>query len=369
MSNGTLASFLFGESKLNWHCRKQIALGIARGLLYLHEDCSSQIIHCDIKPENVLLDDTFTARIAEFGLAKLLRTDQTRTITAIRGTRGYVAPEWFKALPITVKVDVYSYGILLLEIICCRKNFEAEATNENEMILADWAYDCYNQRKLHLLLDSDEEAMDDMRKMEKCVMTALWCIQQDPSLMMFGSKVRDLNKFLEQTYESAEKCLKTNYYGIKQMSKALIRLLQKSDSPKMVNVSSNIGRLKLLTHQKARDELGDVEGLTEEKVDKVVEEFLTDAKENLVETNGWPINFSAYNVSKAALNAYTRVLAKNHPNIAINAVGPGYTSTDLNFNLGGHSVEEGAKGPVKLALSPEGGPSGLYFDQLEVSSF
>ncbi|XP_062025583.1 salutaridine reductase-like [Rosa rugosa] len=186
---------------------------------------------------------------------------------------------------------------------------------------------------------------------------------------MFGSKVRDLNKFLEQTYESAEKCLKTNYYGIKQMSKALIRLLQKSDSPKMVNVSSNIGRLKLLTHQKARDELGDVEGLTEEKVDKVVEEFLTDAKENLVETNGWPINFSAYNVSKAALNAYTRVLAKNHPNIAINAVGPGYTSTDLNFNLGGHSAEEGAKGPVKLALSPEGGPSGLYFDQLEVSSF
>ncbi|KAM5572675.1 salutaridine reductase-like [Rosa sericea] len=185
---------------------------------------------------------------------------------------------------------------------------------------------------------------------------------------MFGSKVGDLNKFLEQTYEGAEKCLKTNYYGVKQMSKALIRLLQKSDSPKMVNVSSNI-KLKLLTHQKARDELGDVEGLTEEKVDKVVEDFLKDAKENLVEANGWPINFSAYNVSKAALNAYTRVLAKNHPNIAINAVGPGFTSTDLNFNLGSHSVEEGAKGPVKLALSPEGGPSGLYFDQLEVSPF
>ncbi|PRQ35218.1 putative protein kinase RLK-Pelle-SD-2b family transcription factor WD40-like family [Rosa chinensis] len=190
MSNGTLASFLFGE--------KQIALGIARGLLYLHEDCSSQIIHCDIKPENVLLDDTFTARIADFGLAKLLGTDQTRTITAIRGTKGYVAPEWFKALPITVKVDVYSYGILLLEIICCRKNFEVEATDENEMILADWAYDCYNQRKLHLLLDGDDEAMDDIRKVEKCVMTALWCIQQDPSLR---PTMKDVTQMLEGTVE------------------------------------------------------------------------------------------------------------------------------------------------------------------------
>ncbi|PRQ17765.1 putative salutaridine reductase (NADPH) [Rosa chinensis] len=168
-------------------------------------------------------------------------------------------------------------------------------------------------------------------------------------ILMFGSKAGDLKKHLEQTYERAEKCLKTNYYGIKQMSKATIRLLQKSGSPKMVNVSSIGGQLK--------------------KVDKVVEEFLKDAKENLVEANDWPINFSAYVVSKAAMNAYTRVLAKSHPEIAINAVSPGYTSTDMTFNVGGHSVEEGAKGPVKLALSPEGGPSSLYFDQLEVSSF
>ncbi|PRQ17760.1 putative salutaridine reductase (NADPH) [Rosa chinensis] len=186
---------------------------------------------------------------------------------------------------------------------------------------------------------------------------------------MFGSKAGDLKKHLEQTYERAEKCLKTNYYGIKQMSKATIRLLQKSGSPKMVNVSSIGGQLKRVTHQKARDELGDVQGLTEEKVDKVVEEFLKDAKENLVEANGWPTNFSAYVVSKAAMNAYTRVLAKSHPEIAINAVSPGYTSTDMTFNVGRHFVEEGAKGPVKLALSPKGGPSSLYFDQLEVSSF
>ncbi|PRQ35240.1 putative protein kinase RLK-Pelle-SD-2b family [Rosa chinensis] len=80
MSNGSLASFLFGESRPNWNSRSQIALGVSEGLFYLHE-CSSQIVHCDIKPQNILLDDSFTARISNFGLAELLRTDQTPTTT------------------------------------------------------------------------------------------------------------------------------------------------------------------------------------------------------------------------------------------------------------------------------------------------
>ncbi|XP_024172198.1 G-type lectin S-receptor-like serine/threonine-protein kinase LECRK2 [Rosa chinensis] len=189
MSNGSLASFLFGKSRPNWYRRKEIALGTARGLLYLHEECSNQIIHCDIKPQNILLDDSFTARISDFGLAKLLKTDQTRTTTGIRGTKGYVAPEWFKNMPITTKVDVYSYGILLLEIIFCRKYFEAEAENEQQMILADWAYDCYAEKKLQLLLENDDEAMHDIDKMEKYVMIALWCIQEDPSLRPTAKKL------------------------------------------------------------------------------------------------------------------------------------------------------------------------------------
>ncbi|CAL8998544.1 unnamed protein product [Prunus brigantina] len=188
MSNGSLASFLFGESMPNWYQRRQIALGIARGLLYLHEECSSQIVHCDIKPQNILLDDYFTARISDFGLAKLLRLDQTRSMTAIRGTRGYVAPEWFRSVPITVKVDVYSYGILLLEIIFRRKHFEEVAGNEDEMILADWAYDCYMQKKLHQLFENDEE-INDINEMEKYVTIAIWCIQEDPSLRPTMKKV------------------------------------------------------------------------------------------------------------------------------------------------------------------------------------
>jgi serine/threonine protein kinase len=200
MSNGSLASFLFGESKPNWYQRKQIALGTARGLLYLHEECSNQIIHCDIKPQNILLDDTFTARIADFGVAKLLKTDQTRTSTRIRGTKGYVAPEWFKRLPVTVKVDVYSYGIVLLEIVCCRKNFEAQALAENQMILADWAYDCYRQKKLHLLLQNvdDDQAMDGIKKLEKYLMIAFWCIQEDPSVR---PTIKQVTQMLEGTVE------------------------------------------------------------------------------------------------------------------------------------------------------------------------
>jgi (+)-neomenthol dehydrogenase len=124
-----------------------------------------------------------------------------------------------------------------------------------------------------------------------------------------------------------------------------------------------------ISNENARKALGDVDGLTEEKVDKVAEGFLEDFKENLIETNGWPPNCSAYFVSKAVLNAYARILARMYPKIAINAVHPGYVSTDINHNTGNLTVEEGAKGPVMLALMPEGGPSGLFFYETTVSTF
>lgn len=181
LSNGTLASFLFGDVKLSWNQRTQIAFGIARGLLYLHDECSTQIIHCDIKPQNILLDEHYDARIADFGLAKLLSLDQSQTFTAIRGTKGYVAPEWFRNMLITVKVDVYSFGVLLLEIICCRRSVDTEV-GEERAILTDWAYDCYQGGMMHALVENDEEALNDMKKLERFVMVAIWCIQEDPNL-------------------------------------------------------------------------------------------------------------------------------------------------------------------------------------------
>ncbi|OVA20877.1 Protein kinase domain [Macleaya cordata] len=189
MSNSNLAKHLFEISKPDWNQRIQIATCIARGLMYLHEECNTQIIHCDIKPQNILLDDNFTARISDFGLAKLLMNEQTRTRTGIRGTKGYVAPEWFRNTPVTVKVDVYSFGVMLLEIICCRKSVELELGEEEKTILTDWAYDCYREGKLQDLVENDGDAMNDMRRLERLVMIAIWCIQEEPSLRPSMKKV------------------------------------------------------------------------------------------------------------------------------------------------------------------------------------
>ncbi|XP_028787671.1 G-type lectin S-receptor-like serine/threonine-protein kinase LECRK3 [Neltuma alba] len=183
MSNGTLADILFGKFKPEWNLRVNLALGIARGLLYLHEECDTPVIHCDIKPQNILIDAHLRAKISDFGLAKLLSFDQSRTQTMIRGTRGYVAPEWFKNVPVTPKVDVYSYGVMLLEMICCRRNVEMDMDKEEEgeAILTDWAYDCYVEGRIDILVKNVEEAMAD-RRLKKWVMIALLCIQENPEV-------------------------------------------------------------------------------------------------------------------------------------------------------------------------------------------
>ncbi|PRQ35337.1 putative protein kinase RLK-Pelle-SD-2b family [Rosa chinensis] len=162
LSNGTLASFLFGDEKPSWRQRMEIACGVAKGLLYLHEECTTQIILCDIKPQNILLDDNYIAWISDFGLAKLLMTNQSKTHTAIRGTKGYVAPEWFRNTAIATKVDVSSFGVVLPEIICCRRSS---------------------------VLDHEVDALEGEMKLEETVMIALWCIQEDPSLRPTMRKV------------------------------------------------------------------------------------------------------------------------------------------------------------------------------------
>ncbi|CAK7328191.1 unnamed protein product [Dovyalis caffra] len=189
LSNGSLASLLFGDLKPSWHQRTQIAMGIGKGLLYLHDECSTQIIHCDIKPQNILLDGSYNARISDFGLAKILMLNQTHTETNIRGTKGYVAPEWLRSTPITVKVDVYSFGVMLLEIISCRRSVNIEIGENDREILTYWAYDCFLGGTLDALVEDDPEALSDRKRLERYVMIALWCIQEDPSLRPSMKKV------------------------------------------------------------------------------------------------------------------------------------------------------------------------------------
>ncbi|KAM7497580.1 hypothetical protein LguiA_021994 [Lonicera macranthoides] len=190
MSNGNLASFLFGVSKQSWNLRTRIAKGIARGLLYLHDECTTQIIHCDIKPQNVLFDDYYNAKISNFGLATLLMVDESQIKIAIRGTKGYVAPEWFKNIPVIAKVDVYSFGVLLLEIVLCRQSIDMSA--DGREILSDWVWDCFQEGKLVALVENDVEALNDMKILERYVMVGLWCIQEDPFLRPSMRKVTQM---------------------------------------------------------------------------------------------------------------------------------------------------------------------------------
>ncbi|GLT84548.1 hypothetical protein SLE2022_027720 [Rubroshorea leprosula] len=172
-----------------------------------------------------------------------------------------------------------------------------------------------------------------------------------------------------QTYELTEECFNTNYFGAKRMSETFIPFLQLSDSPRIVNVSSSMGRLKNVSNEWAKSILSDAENLTEERVDEVLNKYLKDFKEGSLEAQGWPAFMSAYTLSKAAMNAYTRILAKKHPSFCINCVCPGFVKTDINYNTGALTVEEGAQGPVRLVLLPNGAPSGLFFYRLEESEF
>ncbi|CAH1415553.1 unnamed protein product [Lactuca virosa] len=163
---------------------------------------------------------------------------------------------------------------------------------------------------------------------------SFWSIDL-PSEVLVG-KPKQSKKAVTQTFEGAQKCLETNYYGAKHVAQALLPLLLKSTSPKIVNVSSKLGQLENVQDENARKILSNVSG---------------------------------YIMSKAALNAYTRILAKEFPSISANAVSPGFVATDMTYFKGTSTVEEGARGPVRLALISDGGPSGQYFWTTEKSTF
>jgi serine/threonine protein kinase len=187
MPNGSLDKALFGGAAapaLSWRARFQIALGAARGLLYLHEGCRDCIIHCDIKPENILLDKDLVPKVADFGLAKLLARDFSRVLTTVRGTIGYLAPEWISGVPITAKADVYSYGMVLLEIVSGRRNARCWPATEQDPSLSGYfplvaARKVSQGEALDGLLDERLHGDADPRELERACRVACWCVQDD----------------------------------------------------------------------------------------------------------------------------------------------------------------------------------------------
>ncbi|KAJ0866150.1 putative protein kinase RLK-Pelle-SD-2b family [Helianthus annuus] len=181
MSNGSLDRWIYHgvrEHVLEWKCRKKIILDVAKGLAYLHEECRQKIIHLDIKPQNILLDSDFNAKVSDFGLSKLIDRNQSQVMTTMRGTPGYLAPEWLSSV-ITEKVDVYSFGIVLLEILCGRKNFDRSQPEESWLLLSVFQK-CWEQGMLLDMVDKYSEDMEThSSEVVEMMKVASWCLQYD----------------------------------------------------------------------------------------------------------------------------------------------------------------------------------------------
>jgi len=191
--NGSLEKYLFnnkgkGETVgLEWSSRYRIAVGVARAIAYLHEECLEWVLHRDIKPENILLDESFCPKISDFGLARLVDRERSLNVSDIKGTPGYLAPEYWmqKNEPITAKTDVYSFGIVLLQIVSGRKNIcfsQSAVEGDNWFFPKKAFYWVVLERNVEEVVDKCilSEVRDDhlqLEAIERMVKTAFWCIQ------------------------------------------------------------------------------------------------------------------------------------------------------------------------------------------------
>ncbi|KAK0579312.1 hypothetical protein LWI29_024431 [Acer saccharum] len=192
MENNSLARALFGHEqsqlKLDWPTRHRICLGVAKGLAFLHEESRFKIVHRDIKPTNVLLDRDLSPKISDFGLAKLDEEEKTHISTRIAGTIGYMAPEYAMWGYLTYKADVYSFGIVSLEIVSGKNNM-SYVPAENCYYVLDWAFHLYQNGKLMDLVDQNLGFEFDKVEAERMMKVALLCANASPSLRPTMSEV------------------------------------------------------------------------------------------------------------------------------------------------------------------------------------
>uniref|UniRef100_M4DRD1 Uncharacterized protein n=2 Tax=Brassica campestris TaxID=3711 RepID=M4DRD1_BRACM len=184
LGNGSLDKFIAGNT-LDWTALYQIALGVARGLEYLHHGCKTRIVHFDIKPQNVLLDENFCPKVSDFGLAKLCeKKESALSLLDTRGTVGYIAPEMISRVygSVSHKSDVYSYGMLVLEMIGARNKEKAHqdsASNTSSIYFPEWIYRDIELGKSRRLIE-DEISNEEHELAKKMALVGLWCIQSSP---------------------------------------------------------------------------------------------------------------------------------------------------------------------------------------------
>ncbi|KAI9071319.1 hypothetical protein K1719_046718 [Acacia pycnantha] len=184
MGNGSLDKYLFNKNNaLGFKKLQEIAVGTAKGISYLHEECQQRIVHYDIKPENILLDNSFSPKVADFGLAKLCNRENSHiTMTGGRGTPGYAAPELWMPFRITYKCDVYSFGMLLFEIIGGRRNLDINLAEESKEWFPRWVWIKFDSGDLNDMITECGIEEKDKEMAERMVKIALWCVQYKPEM-------------------------------------------------------------------------------------------------------------------------------------------------------------------------------------------
>ncbi|WOG91265.1 hypothetical protein DCAR_0310513 [Daucus carota subsp. sativus] len=197
MENNSITHTFLGRdiyrSSFSWTRRREISLGIARGLVYLHEEITPHIVHRDIKARNILLDRNFVPKVADFGLARLFRDDSTHISTRVAGTLGYLSPEYAISGRLTRKSDIYSYGVLLLEIVSGR-SVVAFDMERGEQFLVDKAWEMYNADELVQLVDPELKGDFLEEEAVRFMKVGLLCVQETSKLRpRMSSVIKMLN--------------------------------------------------------------------------------------------------------------------------------------------------------------------------------
>ncbi|MCO5590658.1 hypothetical protein L7F22_044631 [Adiantum nelumboides] len=207
-----------GSAILNWDIRYRIAIETARGLAYLHEECEDAILHLDVKPQNVLLDERFRAKVSDFGLSRSMDRAQSSILTTVRGTPGYLAPEWFSGGGIDVKTDVYGYGMLVLELVSGRRSVDQAQEDIEDWFLPARAFRKLKESKAVDMVDPLLQGKMNEPIVQEQALTilqvALWCIQEDASKRPSMSSVVQM---LEGHIKVTEPPVSRNFLAAKRL--------------------------------------------------------------------------------------------------------------------------------------------------------
>ncbi|KAJ4758766.1 Receptor protein kinase [Rhynchospora pubera] len=244
--NGSLDDWLFKDdrkrSRLTWVARYNIAIDIAKALAYLHHECHHRILHLDIKPANILLDGNFRALLSDFGMSKLIGRDESSVVTRARGTVGYLAPEMLVLNAISTKCDVYSYGMVLLELLGGRRNYVLAMGRDNQqrrsLYFPATVRDRMMQDKLMEVVDATLVKNEGIREEEVAALArvGLWCIQENPMLRPSMTEVVEMLEGRKPVHVPPESSMFVmNFLDLQPQSSAYTRVQDNESAIMSVN--------------------------------------------------------------------------------------------------------------------------------------